>query len=414
MTKDDGAGLSPRPRGPSLRSNLLLAAAGLIASLLLCELLLRLLGVSYPVFVWTDPVRGVGHVPGAKSQKQYKGRPLVEINSDGWRGPDIALGRSPGTIRVALLGDSFIEAFEVPFEKTVGEVLGRRLSTLLGTPVEVLNFGHGGYGTTQELLTLQHEVWKYSPDLILLGMTLGNDISDNYRPLKQSDYVPYHVFRDTTLQLDSSFLQSRGYQSRALWTRNLLGLVQHSRLVQVLNRARYVRRHAKHQRRNVAQGPVHEVGLDDQVNLPPTTPEWHEAWRVTEGVLRLMRDEARRNETPLAVVTLTRGMQVTPRREERKKYLDELGGKDLYYPERRVAAFGDREGIPVLNLAPAMAKQAEERQVFFHADQDSVGIGHWNEEGHQAAAELTASWIAREWQTLRRSSRVGLKVVDRE
>jgi hypothetical protein len=102
-------------------------------------------------------------------------------------------------------------------------------------------------------------------------------------------------------------------------------------------------------------------------------------------------------------------MQVTPRREEREKYLDQLGVKDLYYPERRMAAFGAREGIPVLSLAPAMAKQAEERQVFFHADQDSLGIGHWNEEGHQAAAELTASWIAREWQTLRRSSRVGLK-----
>jgi hypothetical protein len=159
---------------------------------------------------------------------------------------------------------------------------------------------------------------------------------------------------------------------------------------------------------------VDEVGLDAQVNLPPTTPEWHEAWRVTEGVLRLMRDEARRNETPLAVVTLTRGMQVTPRREEREKYIDQLGVKDLYYPERRVAAFGDREGIPVLNLAPPMAKQAEERQVFFHADHDSLGIGHWNEEGHQAAAELTASWIAREWQTLRRSSRVGLKVVHSE
>jgi hypothetical protein len=104
-------------------------------------------------------------------------------------------------------------------------------------------------------------------------------------------------------------------------------------------------------------------------------------------------------------------MQVTPRREQREKYLDQLGVKDLYYPERRVAAFGDREGIPVLNLAPVMAKQAEERQVFFHADHGSLGIGHWNEEGHQAAAELTASWITREWSTFRRSSNLRMHVV---
>ena len=79
------------------------------------------------------------------------------------------------------MGDSYIEAFEVPYEKTVGELIEGRLSALQGTPVEVLNFGHGGYGTTQELLALRHEVWKYSPDLVLLAVTTGNDISDNSR-----------------------------------------------------------------------------------------------------------------------------------------------------------------------------------------------------------------------------------------
>ena len=101
----------------------------------------------------------------------------------------VALKHPAGTLRIALLGDSYIEAFEVPFEKTAGEVLERRLSALRGTPVEVLNFGEGGYGTGQELLTLQHEVWKYSPDLVLLALTPSNDISDNYRPLKRTDSV---------------------------------------------------------------------------------------------------------------------------------------------------------------------------------------------------------------------------------
>ena len=153
-----------------------------MAALLLCELALRLLGVSYPVFVWTDPVRGVAHIPGVSGGKQLPdGRRWVEINSDGWRGPEVALRHPPGTLRIALLGDSFIEAFEVPFDSTVGEVVERRLTALRGGPVEVLNFGQGGYGTTQELLTLEHEVWKYSPDLVLLAVTTGNDISDNSR-----------------------------------------------------------------------------------------------------------------------------------------------------------------------------------------------------------------------------------------
>jgi hypothetical protein len=40
-----------------------------------------------------------------------------------------------------------------------------------------------------------------------------------------------------------------------------------------------------------------------------------------------------------------------------------------------------------------MAEEAERRQVFFHAHRDSLGIGHWNVEGHQAAARLLADWL---------------------
>jgi hypothetical protein len=138
------------------------------------------------------------------------------------------------------------------------------------------------------------------------------------------------------------------------------------------------------------------VGLHNEIYLPPTTPDWQEAWRVTEGVLRLIRDECRRKRTPFAAVTLTNGIQVYPVREEKLKFLRRISAKDLYYPERRLAEFGKREGIPVLNLAAAMAEQAEERHVFFHAHHDSLGIGHWNQEGHRVAGELIASWLAGE------------------
>jgi hypothetical protein len=380
--------------GRRLAGNIALAGAALLASLLVCELVLRLLGVSYPVFVWTDRVRGVAHIPGVKSS-------WVEINSDGWRGPEVAREHPAGTLRIALLGDSYIEAFEVPFGKTAGEVLERRLSALRGTPVEVLNFGEGGYGTGQELLTLQHEVWKYSPDLVLLAVTPSNDISDNYRPLKRTDYVPYYVFRGANLVLDSSFLQSKGYQGRTLWTRYLLGVVVHSRLAQLVNRVRHLDRKDERQQRNAGGSPgveggspEDELGLNDEVLLPPTTPDWQEAWRVTEGLLRVMRDDCRRKHTPFAIVTLTRGIQVTPVRQQKEEFLRQLGAKDLYYPERRLAEFGKREGIPVLNLAPAMAQQAEERHVFFHAHQGEPGVGHWNEEGNRVVGELIASWVA--------------------
>jgi lysophospholipase L1-like esterase len=373
--------------------NLALAGAAIVAGLLLCEFVLRLLGISYPIFLWVDPIRGVAHIPGARGARQYEGHSLVEINSDGMRGPEVALQHPAGTFRIALLGDSFIEAFEVPFEQTVGEVIQRRLSALRGTPVEVLNFGVGGYGTAQELLTLRHEVWKYSPDLVLLAVTIGNDISDNYRPLK-ADYAPYFVFRGADLVLDSSFVSSTEYRSREVWTRRLLAVVQQSRLVQLVNRVRHLWVKSERQRVNAAGVPGDEVGLRDEVQLPPTTPDWQEAWRVTEGLLVLMRDECRGKHTAFAILTLTRGIQVSPVPEKKQAFLRQIGAKDLYYPERRLNEFGMREGIVVFNLAPAMAKLADERHVYFHSFRDKLGTGHWNEEGHRVAGELIAPWLA--------------------
>ena len=380
-----------KPAWATLAGNVALALLALGVALFLAELMVRLTGFSYTVYVWTDPVRGMAHIPGAKSVRQSNGRPWVEINSDGWRGPEVPLAAAPGTFRIALLGDSYIEAFEVPFEKTIGELLEGRLSALRGTPVEVLNFGHGGYGTTQELLTLQHEVWKYSPNLVLLAVTTGNDISDNSRRLKGIDYVPYHVFQGDRLVLDTSFRQSEGYRSRALWTQRLLVLIQHSRLAQLVNRVRRASRRTGQRQAN--RTPGEEVGMRDEVHLPPATSEWEEAWRVTEALIRQMRDECRARGTPLAMVTLTRGIQVTPVPADKERFLRALGARDLYYAERRLAALGRQEGIPVFNLAPIMAEQAIRDRVYYHAHQDSLGVGHWSEAGHQAAADLIAGWL---------------------
>jgi lysophospholipase L1-like esterase len=382
-------------------SNIALAAMALVVTLGLCELALRLLGIGYPVYVWTDPIRGTAHIPGAKSSREFNGRPWIEINSDGWRGPEVERRAAPGTYRIALLGDSFIEAFEVPFEKTAGELIEARLAALRGTPVEVLNFGQGGYGTTQELLTLQHEVWKYAPDLVVLAVTTGNDISDNSRRLKRTDYVPYHVLQGERLVLDTSFRESKGYRSRAVWTRRMLTVVRHSRVAQLVNRVRRTGRRTERQEANRVQGQ--ELGMHDEVQLPPATPEWLEAWRITAAVLRAMRDECRSHGTPFAIVTLTRGIQVSPVRAEKLRYLRTLGVEDLYYPERRLAELGREEGIPVLNLAPAMAEQAERTGAYFHAHHDTLGSGHWNEAGHQAAADLIAPWLAAEFAAARPS-----------
>jgi len=65
-----------------------------------------------------------------------------------------------------------------------------------------------------------------------------------------------------------------------------------------------------------------------------------------------------------------------------------LGVKDLYYPDNRIKALGERDGFEVLNLAPSLLSYAEQNGVYLHGFVSDLGSGHWNEKGHAIAAEI--------------------------
>ena len=190
---------------------------------------------------------------------------------------------------MALLGDSYTEALQVPLEQTFGAVLERSLSEcppLVGRPIEVLNFGVSGYGTTQELLAYVDRARAFDPDVVLLAFLPGNDVRDNSKALSPSRMRPFYVLDGDQLELDDSFLDSESYAWRTslLWK---LGrrLIDDSRLMQLLNQAKNKRTAAREQRELQAtsrrQG-LGELGLDDFVLREPTTAEQREAWEITE------------------------------------------------------------------------------------------------------------------------------------
>jgi len=116
-----------------------------------------------------------------------EGSACIRINRYGVRQGDRAPAKPPGTFRVAVLGDSFIEAFQVSDEQTFCAQLERRLqdcSALTDRRVEVLNFGVSGYGTAQQLLMLRHYVWQYQPDVVVLAFFPGNDLRNNSAELE--------------------------------------------------------------------------------------------------------------------------------------------------------------------------------------------------------------------------------------
>lgn len=99
----------------------------------------------------------------------------VTLNADRQRGRRHPRERTPGTTRIAVLGDSQAWGDGVNDEETFSALLERG-------GIEVLNFACLGYGTDQELLTLDHVAARWMPDVVVVAAFVGNDLQDNLSP----------------------------------------------------------------------------------------------------------------------------------------------------------------------------------------------------------------------------------------
>ncbi|MGH9361926.1 MAG: SGNH/GDSL hydrolase family protein, partial [Thermoanaerobaculia bacterium] len=95
-----------------------LTAAATLFALAALELALRLAGYSHPNFYRPEPVRGWGLRPGAAGRWRQEGDAPVRINRDGLRDEEHPVAKPPGELRIALLGDSMVEALQVPRDRT--------------------------------------------------------------------------------------------------------------------------------------------------------------------------------------------------------------------------------------------------------------------------------------------------------
>ncbi|MFO1432287.1 MAG: SGNH/GDSL hydrolase family protein [Candidatus Competibacteraceae bacterium] len=390
---------SPHAPGSWWTSGLLGAttiAGALVVGLLLAEVLLRLAGFSYPNFYCPDSSVGRTNIPGAAGWFTDEGRAYIEINSDGLRDREHALIKPAGTVRIAVLGDSFAAAFQVAADQTFWGRLAPALEacpTLGGRHIEVINFGVVGFGTAQEYLMLKSRVWKYAPDVVLLAFLTANDISDNARALKQSDLAAYFVHQDGKLVEDPLWL-ARSEKLRPgaldpLWD----PLYAHSRVLQLLAKAReQIKLLIAGDRPPALAIPGQEPGLYEAVYREPRDPVWREAWSVTEDLIRTMASEVRSHGAQFMLVTLSNGIQVHPDPTIRRTFAEHFEVTDLFYPDHRIEALARDAGIPYLMLAPSLLAWAEANGKCVHGfDNATPCAGHWNENGHRLAGEMIAA-----------------------
>src|SRR2546428_4305968 len=393
--------------------------AALVANLLLCSLMtgfllflfevglrrFRPLASSQYSYRIPDPTLGWRLRPNAHAQlRDPEYSHVVIINSPGWRCVDHNLARTAGVRRIVLLGDSFMEGYSVDLDHTFARLLEKELNRSI--PTEVINLGVGGYGTLQEYLAFTQEGRRYEPDIVLLGFLPANDSVDNSYTLQQElwegapereqlfgrpsarlgagdgfEVVAPDIQRAVVLAED----RRRRERSAPWWERTELfelGRRTWSRL-----------------RRGTDAGAAGPRGGADPRGwmgqyLCQEPPEHAEAWRITERIMRRLRETVEATGARLFVFTVpTQGDF-----DERflRTGLETLGDADAICvdpsrPTRTVVDLLRRQNIEHLDLRPEFqAAMQVQRLIPFHMKKDH----HWNETGNALAAEIVSHALA--------------------
>lgn len=124
----------------------------------------------------------------------------LKINSLGLRDREHPYEKPAGVQRVLVLGDSFAWGYGVSNRETFSSQLEKRFESE-NMPWEVLNAGVSGWGTDQELLYLQRDGLRFSPDIVVVAFFLGNDPENNSTSKKYGLQKPW--FPDLDLMLSN-------------------------------------------------------------------------------------------------------------------------------------------------------------------------------------------------------------------
>ncbi|GJL70185.1 MAG: hypothetical protein NPIRA06_28200 [Nitrospirales bacterium] len=150
--------------------------------------------------------------PSAIDERPYELNPnaegnawgtYVKVNSHGFRDREFHVEKERGVYRVIALGDSITFGKSLAVEETFPKQLEVLVSEK-GHQVEVLNVGHGGYNTLQEVATLEHVGIKFKPNLVILGYCVNDlwDISPTAEYIKKVEtYRSSPIYRSRLAQL---------------------------------------------------------------------------------------------------------------------------------------------------------------------------------------------------------------------
>jgi len=287
-------------------------------------------------------------------------------NSKGYNDTEHSPVKNQGSVRVAIIGDSFVWGVVEPARNVIGQL--SEIAKTHGRDVEFLNFGMPAIGPREYLSILKRDVAEMSPDIVLVMIFVGNDILDYTNPDFERRLwlgTPYKVLKSPYL-VGSSPEYSSVYRFLRFLERVFWDVIDSS-----------------------PDGTFSEKTFLDMTNTMSKkyhknlNPELIEAYNVTNYIISEMAKWAKENQTKFVLILAPDELQVSTdlRDSFAKTYDVDLANFDFQTPQRIFTEYADVAGIAVVDLLPLFLTESASRNLYFKQDT------HWNEAGNRLAAE---------------------------
>lgn len=367
---------------------------------------------NYGHVVSFDPDREGGHLEPNLDifmQGEKKGQQVRLItNSKGFRNEGEFEYQPPTNVfRILFLGDSFVDGMRTDQRDTIGY----RLQGLLNDRrerdscerVEVMISGHDN--PANALYYLQEHGWKYAPHLVILGVTLGNDLTwNNYKGGMQPQisnsgrtslkYISgYGESKKSSVDL---LLPEDAFTPRVPATELLQDIELSARAFLARNFYRFsyliplpTFPHPSARRRVYAADFTLGLGLFYQPLREEFRIMYDDLKEILEGFEVLTRD----HRSELLVVLFPLRFQIYPEewtRLARFYSLDETKF-DLTQPNQRIQNYFRADEVDILDTLPAMLAHSSSSDAHQFRPRGDM---HFNEFGQAVVARVLAEKVA--------------------
>jgi lysophospholipase L1-like esterase len=309
----------------------------------------------------------------------------LRTNNQGLReDADSVYENSGEKLRILVLGDSHTDGTVFNQETYPNQV--ERILAYDGTAVEVLNAGVAGYSTLDELLWFIYFGRKYTPDIVLLGVYVGNDL------VELSGFDLVRISSDWDVFIDGELHQPVAQSAKE----KLQEWSDHSYLITMAKfgfrafvRPEFKGEDAKAHR--ICRG-CYWQSLNQIYRFRKSGITLDNALSRFENVLIELERSVQITGSKFVVLFIPTKRQVEGEESDAQRY--ELAAETLMIPEderdfndivlQRMQKVCDENDIKYINLLPEMHETFMETGMpyYYYAD------WHLNPEGHLVLAEL--------------------------